>query len=351
MKILEVNTEKTWRGGERQTYYNIKGFKEAGQQVELLSLKGYPLEQKSKELNIPIHCVNNGFEAIKWITKYGRNYDIIHVQTAKALTYAVITKPFHQKPVVYTRRVDFVPKGKLTLIKYKLADRVVAITTPIKEILENFGLSDVELITEIVEKKELNRERAHTFLKEHNLENKKIIATTSALVPHKDPITMVKAVKELSKIRDDFVFLHFGDGELKEEVENAIKEMKLEDLYYLMGFYDNVEDFFLIFDLFVMSSKEEGLGSSVLDAFIYKVPVVSTDAGGLKESVGNRGLLCPVGDYKCLAESMNRVLSDENLRNELIKKGFERAITYHSLERVTEEYLKLFKEILVKEGR
>ncbi|WP_457623063.1 glycosyltransferase, partial [Persephonella sp.] len=188
------------------------------------------------------------------------------------------------------------------------------------------------------------------FIEQNNLKDKKIIATTSALVPHKDPLTMVRAIHELSKIRKDFVFLHFGEGELREIVENEILRLNLKDIYLLMGFYENVEDFFSIFDVFVMSSKEEGLGSSVLDAFVYKVPVVSTDAGGLKESVGDRGLLCPVGDFKRIALSINKVLNDDSLRRMLIEKGYKRAITYHSIDRVTQEYMKLFNKIL-KKGR
>lgn len=346
MKILEVNTEKTWRGGERQTYYNIKGFKEAGEDVELLALKNFPLEKETRFLNILIHAVRCNKTALAWLIKYGKIFDIIHVQTAKALTLAVLTKPFHKRPVVYTRRVDFVPKGKLTLLKYRLADKIIAITTPIKEILENFGVNNIDIITDIVEEKSLNRNRALAVLKEKGItDDKKIVATISAFVPHKDTITMIKTVKELSGFRKDFVFLHFGSGEMEQQIRRAIKEQGLEDKYILMGFHKNVEDFYSVFDVFVMSSEQEGLGSSVLDAFVYKIPVVSTDAGGLKESVGDRGLLCPVKDYRCLAESINKILDDEKSKQKLVKKGFEKAKAYHSIEKVTKQYIEVFKNI------
>jgi glycosyltransferase involved in cell wall biosynthesis len=349
MHILEVNTEKTWRGGERQTWYNIKGFRDAAQKVDLLCLGGFPLEEKTKELDIPIHTIRSKAKAFSWLAKNGSAYDIIHVQTANAQFHALLSKPFHGRPVVYTRRVDFVPKGFFTKVKYRMTDKLIAISTPIKEILGRIGVKNIALITEIVEAKKLNEERARFILEEKGIPPaKKILATTSAIVQHKDPLTMAAAIYELSKKRKDFVFLHFGEGILKPQLEEKIREYKIEDHYKLMGFVDRVEDFFKVFDVFVMSSEEEGLGSSVLDAMMYKVPVVSTSAGGLKEIIGDAGLVSDIKDPKALAGNIDKILSDEELRNQLTQKAFENVLRKNSLSKVTEEYLVVFKQTLAE---
>jgi len=345
MKILEINTEKTWRGGERQTYYNIKGFMEQGEEVTLIALKGYPLAKRVSELGVEVIEIESNLSAYRYLCSYGRKYDVIHAQTAKAQSLAIFSKPFHKKPVVYTRRVDFIPKGFISKFKYHKTDQVVAITNAIKNILEeHLGLDRIRVITEIVEEKDLNLERASKLRQKYK--GRKILATTSALVPHKDPFTMIKAIKELSYLRNDFVFLHFGTGPLMGAAKNLVSELEIENLYKFMGFVENVEDFFAVFDVFVMSSSEEGLGSSILDAFVYRVPVVSTDAGGLKETVEGCGLLCRTGDYKCLAENINRILEDNKLRNKLIEKAYYRAKTKHSIERVTHDYIELLSSIL-----
>jgi glycosyltransferase involved in cell wall biosynthesis len=285
-------------------------------------------------------------EGIKFLMKYGRSFDIIHAQTAKGQSIAVLTRVFHNRPIVYTRRVDFIPKGSLARLKYKLTNKVVAISTPIKEILEEFGVNNIEVIPSSVVELKLNRNRGADLIKDLSISGKINIAAISALVPHKDPLTMVETIKELSEIRTDFVFLHFGDGKLKKEVTKKITEYKLENIYRLPGFYDNVEDFFSIFDLFVMSSQEEGLGSSVLDAFIYKVPVVSTDAGGLKETVEGRGLLCHVKDSKCLANSINRILEDKLLRERLVNKAYNDVKEHYSLEQNINKYVRIFNSFI-----
>jgi glycosyltransferase involved in cell wall biosynthesis len=348
MHILEVNTEKTWRGGERQTWYNIKGFHDVAQKVDLLCLEGFPLEEKTKELNIPIHSIKSKAKAFSWLARNGSAYDIIHVQTANAQFHALLARPFHGRPVVYTRRVDFVPKGFFTKMKYRMTNKLIAISTPIKEILEGIGVKKIALITEIVVAKPLNKERAQFLLSEKNIPAKKILATTSAIVQHKDPLTMAAAIFELSKKRQDFIFLHFGDGVLKTALEEKIREYGIGDYYKLMGFVDRVEDFFSVFDAFVMSSEEEGLGSSVLDAFMYKVPVVSTSAGGLKEIIGDAGLVSEIKDPKALAANLDRILSDEKLKNELTEKAFAITVKRNSISKVTEEYLEAFKQTLAE---
>jgi glycosyltransferase involved in cell wall biosynthesis len=244
--------------------------------------------------------------------------------------------------------VDFVPKGFFTKMKYRMTNKLIAISTPIKEILESIGVKKIALITEIVVAKPMNKERAQFMLSEKNIPAKKILATTSAIVQHKDPLTMAAAIYELSKKRQDFVFLHFGDGVLKPALEEKIKEYGIEEYYKLMGFVDRVEDFFSVFDAFVMSSEEEGLGSSVLDAFIYKVPVVSTSAGGLKEIIGDAGLVSEIKNPKALAENLDRILSDEALKKELTEKAFAITVKRNSISKVTEEYLEAFKQVLAE---
>ncbi len=345
MKILQVNTEKTWRGGERQTYYNIQGFLQQGHEVELLCRKDFPLHKKAKELDINIHPVSNGMQAIIYLLKHARFVDIIHAQTSSAQMYGVISSVIHKTPVVYSRRVDFVPSGFFTKLKYNHTTKLIAISAAIKTILENFGQTNITVIPDIANPKELNKDRATKLIHFRGWHNKKIIASIAALVPHKDPLTMVQTIYHLSQMRDDFMFLHFGEGELQHEVEREIADLNVSRWYHLMGHVDNVEDFFSIFDVFVMSSQEEGLGSSVLDAFQYKVPVVSTNAGGLQEVVEGNGLLCDIKDAKALALSINEMLNDADLKTAVTENAFDTVHKKYSLETITNQYVEVFESI------
>jgi glycosyltransferase involved in cell wall biosynthesis len=346
MKILEINTEKTWRGGERQTYYNIQGMLQLGLELELLCRKRFPLSEKANDFEIPVHQIKGAFSAILFLIRRGRRYDLIHTQTAKAQFYAVLTKCIHRRPVVYTRRVDFVPKGKFTLLKYRLTDKVVAISDAIKIILTDFHIKNIAIISDAVAPKTLRKKRVEQIVQNNHWAGKKIIATTAAFVQHKDPLTMVAAIGELNKIRQDFIFLHFGTGPLAPLVFQEINKLGLADCYRIMGFTDDVEDFFSVFDVFTMSSEEEGLGSSVLDAFIYRVPVATTNAGGLKEIVNERGLLSPVHDPLQLAKNINCLLNDTELGKSFTEKAYTYVLQHHSVEKIAKDYKELFEAMI-----
>lgn len=347
LRVLELNFERSWRGGERQTMYCMSGFRDAGITVDLLCRKNYPLETKAKEQGFKTVSFSNVLGALFYLIFNGRKYDVLHAQSSHILTYLVLSKPFHKAKLIFTRRVDFVPHGRMTLLKYKLTNKVVAISTAIKNILENFGAKDVKLISSASVARPLNEARARQILAELNLPaGTRVIGTTAALVQHKDPLVMVEAIKELAAMRRDFVFLHFGKGNLEEQMKAKIEEYGLQNIYHLMGFYENVEDVFSVLDIFAMSSEQEGLGSSVLDAFMYKVPVVSTDAGGLADLVGGgRAIACQMKRPDMLAQGMNTLLSNQEVCEAMIRRAYDFTINNHGLQHITDEYLRLFAEM------
>lgn len=345
MNVLEINTEKTWRGGERQTLYTVEGLSEQGVSVSLLCMQDSLLSQKAKQAGSSLIEINSQFGVFLHLLFNATKYDVIHVQNSKALVWVVLSKWFYKTPVAYTRRVDFVPQGFFTLWKYKQLDKVVAISEAIRNILVNQGMQCIDVIPSMVKERKLNKKNAEYAIQHLDLTGKKIIATTAAFVPHKDPHMMVKAIAELKKLRNDFVFLHFGEGELMHEIKAEVEKQNLQQKYIFMDFRDDAEDFFSVMDVFVMSSQEEGLGSSVLDAFLYGVPVASTDAGGLKETVEGCGLVSPVKDYKALAANINQLLNDSDLRKSVTEKAKQRVAEKYSVQKNTERYLTLFRQL------
>ncbi len=348
MRVLELNTEKTWRGGERHTYYTVKAFRDAGLEVEIVAREGYPLATRCRELGVRVHGVRNNLEALGFLLRKGADYDIIHAQTPKTQGIAVLSKPVHRRPVVCTRLVDFKPRGFLSILKYRLTDRMIALNRSIKEVLHSIGVQRVEIIPIMYETEKPEVERAVDFLKRRGIEagNRRIVATVSALTPQKDPLTTVRVVEELRKLRDDFLFLHFGDGFMLEEVREEIRRRGLEGVYKLLGFVENPTDFYPLFSVYVMTSLNEGTPLSILDAFHCRVPVVATDIPALRETLQGRGFLCPVRDARCMAERIDRLLSDASLAEEVVERAFRWVTEVFSLDRLALEYIRVFRELV-----
>ena len=167
MKILAINTERTWRGGERQTLYCAEGLSALGVEMELLCLSGHPLAERATALPMVVHAVWSQPAAIRFLLSRGREFDLLHAQTAKGQSLAVLSKPVHGRPIVYTRRVDFVPRGLPTKIKYARTDRVVAISGAIRDILQGFGVRNVAVIPSAARELTPDKDRAERLRERH----------------------------------------------------------------------------------------------------------------------------------------------------------------------------------------
>lgn len=351
MKILHINTEKTYRGGERQTIILIKALKEKGIDSMLLCRENYPLSKIAERNGINIIPVNGGFESVNAIILNSSKCDIIHSHAARAQGFAAIARLFVKKPHVYTRKVAFKHRKKYpTLLKYSLTDKVVCVSKAVKEVLLSYGIEDKKLAViydAVPEQSNLNRKRAEELLRSLNIPaDRKIVGNIAALTPEKDHKTILLAAKEVQ----DAYFLIFGDGKLRDELQKLIHHLNLQNRVFLCGFKYNVEDFFSLFDIFVMSSLEEGLSNVVLDAFLYKVPVIVTAAGGLKEIVidNYNGMLFPMKDHNSMAEKISFLLKNRDIVQRLCSNAYKSVKEKFNVERMVDEYIDVYMLLLRK---
>ncbi len=322
----------------------------AGHEVELLARKDEALARAAKKEGMTVHEVPTAMGLATFLLKHARRFDVLHAQTAGALTWLALLKFWLGRPIVFTRRTAFQTPGhrlQRTLWKWRKVDRFVAISQASASQPRQMGL-EVDVIPSAVEARSLDLRHGRDFVARFNPRRKRMLATAAALTREKDPCTLIRAVHSLRQWRDDFVFVHMGgEGELQEQAHKLVQELGLEQVYLFAGFEPNPEDVYRFMDAFVCSSREEALGSSVLDAMLYAVPVVSTDAGGLAETLAEgRGLLCPVGDHEALARAMDRVLSDGPLRGEMVEKAQAYVLEEHDLVRMGERYVKVYASLL-----
>ena len=89
------------------------------------------------------------------------------------------------------------------------------------------------------------------------------------------------------------------------------------------GFINNVKEVLSEMDVFCMTSTQEGLGSSILDAMALKLPVVATNAGGMKELVinGKTGFSCNVKDEACLSKGILQIIENPELKESFINES------------------------------
>lgn len=341
MRILEINTERCWRGGEKQTVLTVEGLLQLGHAVTLLCKKNSSLHTKALEKNIPHVTVSSNIGLLFYLISNASSFDIIHTHTAKSLTSCAVSKIFHSTKIVFSRRHYKIPSSAFSKWKYNAAHAITTVSAYIKSQLTAAGITvPVQVIYDASVFIEPNTIRIQ---KEYNTclqTGKKMIAATAAFEQEKDPHTLVESIALLHAQRNDFIFLHFGSGSLKNEIEELVKIKGLESVYFFPGQTPAIEELYSMFDVFVMTSRNEGFGSSVIDAFLNKIPVVSTNAGGLKELVENRGYLADVGDAETITSYLNTCL--DNPSDIYINSAYTFAVTELSSTTIQKQYEALF---------
>jgi glycosyltransferase involved in cell wall biosynthesis len=349
LRILQINTERGWRGGERQTLLTAVGLRERGHAVELLVREGSALAARARALGLVVHTAGGGFSFGYWLALHGKRYEVLHAQTAKVVAWAVAVAPAHRRPVVFSRRTSF-PVGAggwLTRLKWRRLDQMVAISEAAAHAPRALGVS-TQVIPSAVLPIVADDARLQQFLKQWALEGKRLVGTAAALSVEKDPVTLIQAAAKVCAQFENVVFVHWGaTGAASHAAEQAIAELGLQERYLLLGFEPDVEQLFAALSVFVMASRYEALGSSVLDAMLQHVPVVSTDAGGLKETVSaGRGLVCAPGDVATMAAHISLMLARPEQAQAMAEVAYAAVRAEYAVDSMVERYIEVYRAVL-----
>ena len=146
-----------------------------------------------------------------------------------------------------------------------------------------------------------------------------VVGSAGRLAPEKDLATLVRAVAEVSRRRDDLFLVFAGDGVERPALEALTSELGLTERVRFLGWRRDVSRVVSALDLFVLSSENEGLPLAVLEAMALGVPVASTPVGDLPVVVqdGVSGRLFPVGDTSALARVILEIAADGARRRAL----------------------------------
>jgi glycosyltransferase involved in cell wall biosynthesis len=141
-----------------------------------------------------------------------------------------------------------------------------------------------------------------------------------------------------------------GDGPLKEQVIQAIKEFDIGHRVILTGLRRDVPDLLSAMDVFLLTSLWEGLPRVVPQAMAMGLPVVSNQVDGISDAVidGQTGFLARPGDTQALATHCVRLLQKPSLRQTLGTNGKLFVQTEFSLERMIEQLEEIYENLLIK---
>ncbi|MDI3534634.1 MAG: hypothetical protein PWQ82_999 [Thermosediminibacterales bacterium] len=280
-------------------------------------------------------------------------YHIVHTHANLSGRLAAVLNKVPVK--VYTRHGIGKNRTKMGKLQNRLislfTDRAVAVSNAVKDSLvrDGFPSNKITVIYNGIDFEEIHNAGFKNIKKELGFdENIFVIGVVARLTPEKGHEILLKALQKLKQRDKQFKVLFIGDGVYKNNLENQIKNLGMENDVYILGYRKDVISIIKNLDISVLPSLSEGLGLALLESMACGVPVIGTKTGGIPEIIKHmhNGLLVKSGDEHGLADAIEMLMIDRNLRLKLAEKGRETVEKSFNALKMAEETEKMYLQLL-----
>ena len=347
--ILHISRTMDIGGAERIVYQLSSDLKDEFDSVHVASTGGL-WESELAAQGIQHHKIldidsKNPLTVLKLLTSIRQiikknEITIVHTHHRMAAFYIRLLKLVHPKLVhVYTAHNVF--KDKLPLYGFALKNaKSVAVGEAVnKNLKEDVGITDSRVIYNGVVLKETD-DHVDEIISYGGIK----LGCIARLSEQKGLTYLLDAMSLLT-VKDIRLFI-VGDGELRNELENKVKELHLQNSVTFLGYRKDIVECINSFDFCILPSVFEGFGLVAIEAFMNSKTLVATDIPGLNEVVTNKnGILVPAKDPAALASAIDKLAMDATLRQELAsqaKKDYENKFSYPLF---LENYRELYREL------
>jgi glycosyltransferase involved in cell wall biosynthesis len=324
LHIIHVNLAKGFRGGERQTALLIQSLENQVAAQTLVCRHDSPLRGELQEVdNLKLVDANHQLAGHIW----AGNASLVHAHEAKAVHWAWLHKHLYRMPYVVTRRVDTMIKNKsVNRLFYGYADCCVAISTIIQKQLSQWTRHAIPVIPSAMSNFTPNNQVTKQFKARYA--GRFIVGHIGALVDrHKGQRVILNVAAQLQKSHPNLLFIFFGQG-----ADEGVLQRESQHLPNVVwaGFKPNIGDFIPGLDLFVFPSRNEGLGSVLLDVMQARVPIIATRVGGIPDLISHKetGLLIEAGDANALRDAVIFLAESKESRTTLAENAYQRLISF-----------------------
>ncbi len=357
MTSLHVDLGRQWRGGQHQALLLLRGLQARGHCAALLAVESAPLVERAQAEGILVHTVGRRAVRLQAAVRLRQllrqqQFDVLHLHDAHALTAAWLVRACRRTCVLASRRVAYrLQSNPVSLSRYRAAHRVLAISRFVAETVRAAGVpaDRVEVVYDGVDFPSLPpTAMRHSARRRWGVaDEEKLIGCVGYLVPGKGQEFLLRALPTVLEQFPTCRLLLIGDGPCRPQLERLVRQLGLQSAVSLAGFVDDLAQVYSALDVFVFPSLLEGLGTSLLAAMSYALPVVAVaqDAGLEVVEDGRNGLLVPASDSTALASAIVRLLGDAELAARLGAAARETIQQRFTADRMVENTLRIYQQV------
>ncbi len=375
MRILHVIDSAGLYGAEIVVLYLMEYQKKIGLDPILVSLGCFNEGQKDIEIEAikrKIETLTLRFKsginlgAAKEILRLSQslNVDIIHSHGYKGNIFlGLISRRLRKIPVITTihgwTSTRLFSKMSIyqiiDMIALKNIDKVISVTSAVHNrwLLKLLGVHPV-VINNGIERLSFTAEDFSAEFPEiaKKCQGQFNMLSIGRLTKEKGFEVLIQAVERISKQGLKINLIIIGDGNEKPQLLQLIKRLNLSDRIFLLGYQNNAFRFIPFFDVYVISSYTEGLPITLLEAIQSGIPIVATQVGEIPKLIehGKFGELVPPGDAQALAAAIEKVYRNMKQAKEKAIFAKKRVLEEYGLEKMTNEYIKQYNELIFKDN-
>lgn len=359
MRVLYVDLEREWRGGQSQALLTLLGLRERELQVELVAACDSPLAVRSRDAGIIVHEVSRlGLRAwaaavIRGLLKHA-SFDLAHANEPHALTAAWLAGSHKKLPLLLSRRIGFpLRKSWLSRARYAAVKRFVANSKNVAQSLIDCEIASerISIVNEGVEipalpsSEQRRNARSHWGVKEDEF----LFGCVSVFVPEKGQRHLIEALAIVRESHPEARLLLAGDGQCRGESEALAKRLGQSEAALFPGFVNDVAKVYDALDAFAFPSEFEGLGTALQTAMAAGLPSISTSRGALAEVADHeRTALVVEPNGKEFASAMLLLITDASLRKRLSEAGRREVQQRFSAEQMVDGTIQVYEDVLEK---
>lgn len=373
MKVLHIDEQRQWGGGERQASWLIEGLAARGHGVLVAGRRGGPFVASDhgganpERVALPFLGEWDLWTAWRLAGVVRRaSVDILHAHTSHAHTMACLAGLWAGRAkVVVSRRVSYAPRTHglsrpgthgPNRWKYSRPDVFLAVSQRVAEVLRDSGVAGgrVEVVCSAIDLARLDvapLPRGELGIPE----GVPLLVTAGSLVWMKDHASLLRAMPAVLDAFPGTRLVVAGEGKLRGRLDALVAGLGLGESVRMVGHREDAPRLIRAADVYVSSSSSgEGLGTSVLEALACETPVVATAAGGIPEMVvdGETGRLVPSGDPEVLAAAIVSTLRNRDAALAMARRGRTLVEERYLVDRMVEETIEVYERLLADgEGR
>lgn len=358
MRVLLVDLERSWRGGQSQALLLLRGLRARGHAAELVAPAGSALAERAALAGITVYVTatkERRLAAARVLRRLlrGNRVDIVHANEAHALTAAWLARAHKHAPLVAARRVVFpLSSGYISMARYRAATCIIAISQAVREQLLaahidpqriDIVADGVEVPPRVSEERRLRARARWGFAQKDQ-----VLSLVAPFTAEKGHTLLLDAFAALRRDAPQARLLLAGDGPLQPALEARARAANLADEVRFAGFVDDVDEIYAACDVFVFPSLSEGAGTSLLSAMANALPVVALARGGVKEIIdhGSNGLLVQEAWPAPFASAVARLLANPELARHLGEAARDTVIAKFSADRMVDATLAVLERLV-----